>query len=91
MTLKNFFKPEFGKRFQKLPSHIREKAFKAFKNFEEQNQSTFSRGLEFKQIKGTLHSIRIDDNYRALGYKAIDIMYWEWIGTHDEYIRRIRG
>jgi mRNA-degrading endonuclease RelE of RelBE toxin-antitoxin system len=90
MTLKNSFKPEFGKCFQKLPPHIREKAFKAFKNVEEQNQSTFSRGLEFKQIKGTLHSIRIDENYRALGNKLGDVVQWHWIGTHDEYIRRIR-
>ena len=91
MTLKNFFKPEFGKWFQKLPSHIREKAFKAFKHVEKQNQSTFPRGLEFKQIRCTLYSIRIDANYRALGHKVGDTIHWEWIGTHDEYMRRIRG
>lgn len=89
--LKNFFEPGFQKYSKKLPSHIREKARKAFKNFGEQDQFTFSRGLEFKQIKGALHSIRIDDTYRALGYKIGDAMYWEWIGPHDEYIRRIRG
>jgi mRNA-degrading endonuclease RelE of RelBE toxin-antitoxin system len=90
-TLKSFFEPEFKKFSKKLPPHIREKAHKAFKNFREQDQSTFSRGLEFKQIRGTLYSIRIDANYRALGHKEGDIMYWEWIGTHDEYMRRIRG
>ena len=92
MTLKSFFKePEFGKWFKKLPLPIREKAHKAFKNFEKQDQSSFSRGLEFKQLKGTLHSIRIDDNYRALGHKIGDTVYWEWIGPHDEYMRRTRG
>lgn len=89
--LKNFFEPDFQKYSKKLPSHIREKARKAFKNIREQDQLTFSRELDFKQIKGTLHSIRIDDNYRALGHRMGDAMYWEWIGPHDEYMRRIRG
>jgi len=92
MTLKSIFKePGFSRWFRRLPQPIREKALKAFKDFEEQDQSSFSRGLEFKRLKGTLHSIRIDDGYRALGHKVGDTVYWEWIGPHDEYIRRIRG
>jgi mRNA-degrading endonuclease RelE of RelBE toxin-antitoxin system len=89
MILKNTFEPHFLKLFKKLPPFIREKAIKAFKSFEE----SFSRGLNLEKIKGydTLYSIRIDDNYRALGNKVGDTMYWEWIGPHDEYMRRIRG
>ncbi len=91
MILINSFEPGFQKYSKKLPPDIRKKAHKAFENFEKQDQSTFSRGLEFKQLKGTLHSIRIDDHYRALGHKIGDTVYWEWIGPHDEYMRRIRG
>jgi hypothetical protein len=94
MILKSTFEqPGFSKYFKKLPQPIREKAFKALKNFEENDQSDFSRGLEFKRIRGskTLHSIRIDDNYRALGHKDGDVLRWYWIGPHDEYMRRIRG
>jgi mRNA-degrading endonuclease RelE of RelBE toxin-antitoxin system len=89
--LKNFFEPGFQKYSKKLPPHIREKARRAFKYIGEQDQSNFSRGLEFKQLKGTLHSIRIDDNYRAVEHKMGNAMYWEWIGPLDEYMRRIRG
>ena len=91
MTLISSFEPGFQKYSKKLPPDIRKKARKAFENFENQDQSTFSRGLEFKQLKGTLHSIRIDDHYRTLGHKIGDTVYWEWIGPHDEYMRRIRG
>ena len=92
IVLKNSFKPGFEKFSKKLPPDIREKAKKAFKNFEESDEVDFSRGLEFKWIKGskTLHSIRIDDNYRALGHKMDDVVQWYWIGPHDEYIRRIK-
>jgi mRNA-degrading endonuclease RelE of RelBE toxin-antitoxin system len=93
ITLKSFFEPEFQKFSKKLPPNIRKKAQKAFDNFRESDQSHFSRGLEFKRIQGyeALYSIRIDNNYRALGHRVGDIMYWQWIGTHDEYMRRIRG
>ena len=67
MILKSIFEPQFLKLFKKLPLLIREKSVKAFKNLEE----SFSRGLNLEKIKGydTLYSIRIDDNYRALGNK----------------------
>ena len=92
IILKSFFEPEFKKYSKKLSPDIREKAKKAFKNFREQDPSNFSRGLEFKHIKGheTLHSIRIDDNYRALGHNLKNGMHWHWIGTHDEYMLKIR-
>lgn len=87
IVLKSFFEPEFKKFSKNLPENIRKKAQKAFKNLQE----SFSRGLNLEKIKGhdTLYSICIDDNYRALGHKLGDVMYWHWIGTHDEYDRRI--
>ena len=86
--MKSSFEPEFKKFSKKLPLDIRKKAEKAFKNLQER----FSRGLNLEKIKGhdTLYSIRIDDNYRALGHKLDDTVYWHWIGPHDEYERRIR-
>lgn len=32
-------------------------------------------------------SVRIDRNYRALGYIEGDTVYWYWIGRHDDYDR----
>lgn len=93
MTLKNIFEPEFEKWFERLPLPLRKKAMKALKNLEECDPSDFSRGLNLKKIKGyeTLYSIRIDNNYRAIGDKRGDTVYWEWVGPHDEYMRRLKG
>jgi len=93
IILKSFFEPEFKKYSKKLPPDIRKKAKKAFKNLQERDPSDFSRGLNLERIKGhdTLYSIRIDDNYRALGHKLDDTVYWRWIGPHDEYMRRIKS
>jgi mRNA-degrading endonuclease RelE of RelBE toxin-antitoxin system len=89
--VKNIFKPGFRKHFERLPLPLRKKATKAFKRLEDYDQSHFSRALELKHIRGTLYRIRIGDGYRALGYKVGDEMQWDWIGPHDEYLRRIRG
>jgi hypothetical protein len=32
-------------------------------------------------------SVRIDRNYRAVGYIEDDTVHWYWIGKHDEYDR----
>jgi mRNA-degrading endonuclease RelE of RelBE toxin-antitoxin system len=88
--LKNFFEPGFDKYFKKLPPPIRKKAAQAFRHLEKQDQLHFSRGLELKPIRGALHRIRIGDGYRALGYKTGNGVRWEWIGPHDEYMRRIK-
>ncbi len=42
--------------------------------------------VRFKKV-GTLWSVRIDENYRALSLKEGDIFYWFWIGNHENYVR----
>lgn len=34
--------------------------------------------------------VRITQNYRALGYKKGDTVYWNWIGDHREYEKEIQ-
>ena len=49
--------------------------------------------LEFKCVNQQLfkYSIRINKKgYRALGEVSDDTIEWYWIGTHDEYMRRVR-
>jgi len=49
--------------------------------------------LEFKYVNQQLsiYSIRISKKgYRALGEVSDDTIEWYWIGTHDEYMRRVR-
>ena len=43
----------------------------------------------FKKV-GNLWAIRICKGYRALAHREEGNFIWRWIGTHDEYMRRIR-
>lgn len=45
--------------------------------------------LHFKQI-GSVWSVRVGRNYRALGHSVSDGVQWFWIGTHAEYDALIR-
>jgi hypothetical protein len=44
--------------------------------------------LRFKKV-GELWSVRIGSGYRALALLQDGILFWFWIGTHDEYERLI--
>jgi hypothetical protein len=45
----------------------------------------FHPSLHFKELRPTLWSVRINDNYRALAVRKANIVAWFWIGTHAEY------
>jgi hypothetical protein len=52
-----------------------------------QIQPKSSRGLEFKKLPPhpDIWSVRISDNYRAVGQREGDSIVWFFIGTHAEY------
>jgi hypothetical protein len=43
--------------------------------------------LHFKRVddEEPIYSVRVSDDYRALGILEGDTMVWYWIGSHDEY------
>ena len=43
--------------------------------------------LRFKKLQGggEFWSVRINDQYRAVGVRAGDTIQWIWIGTHNEF------
>jgi hypothetical protein len=45
------------------------------------------RGLEFKKLPPhqDIWSVRINDNYRAVGLRDGEVIVWFFIGTHAEY------
>ena len=49
----------------------------------------FHPSLHFKSVGKGVWSIRINDNYRALGVMEGDTVTWHWIGSHREYEGRI--
>lgn len=44
-------------------------------------------GLRFRKIHPTdpVYSIRIGLDYRAVGARQNDTIYWFWIGSHSDY------
>ncbi len=42
--------------------------------------------IQFKKT-GNVWSVRIGNGYRAIALQQDDVLYWFWIGTHDEYER----
>lgn len=86
--LKEFCK-KFSIFYSKLPPYVQKQDDRDFVYFESDARYP---GLEFKCVnqQAARYSIRINHKgYRALGRMKGDIMYWYWIGPHDEYERRI--
>lgn len=75
----------FRKAFEALPPDIQQRARAAYKLW---RVNPSLPGLRFKRV-GDEVSIRIGRNYRALGLWEDDVVYWYWIGKHDDYDRHI--
>ena len=43
--------------------------------------------LRFKKLQGDsdIWSVRINEQYRAVGVRSGDTIEWIWIGTHNEF------
>jgi Txe/YoeB family toxin of Txe-Axe toxin-antitoxin module len=43
--------------------------------------------LRFKKLQGyaKVWSVRINDQYRAVGERDGDVIDWAWIGSHNEF------
>jgi hypothetical protein len=75
-------------RYRKLPPDVRERARRTYRRWRENPNLP---GLRFKRvgINSPVYSARIDDRYRVLGKLEGDTITWDFIGTHDEYLREI--
>ena len=79
--------PAFWESYQKLPVHIRALADK---NFALLKQNPRHPSLQLKKAGG-YWSVRVGSNYRALAKETDRGLLWGWIGTHDEYVHRIKA
>lgn len=68
-----------------MPPEVRERARRAYRLWRENPDLP---GLRFKRV-GQDVFVRIGRDYRALGLIEGDVVYWYWIGRHDEYERLI--
>jgi plasmid maintenance system killer protein len=46
--------------------------------------------LRFKKLQGydNVWSVRINEQYRAVGERDGDVIEWAWIGSHNEFDSR---
>ena len=78
----------FWDAFRKLNPEIQRKVQRAYELFQDNPRHP---GLRFKRVQGTRnhYSVRIDSNYRAVGRVYGNLIFWHWVGPHDEYDRVI--
>ena len=81
--------PQFWKLYDRLPKEVQRRASKAYQMWRGNPEAP---GLQFKRVSRTrpVYSIRIGDQYRALGVLQDDVVTWFWIGAHDEYERPLK-
>jgi hypothetical protein len=75
----------FWQHYEALPLGVR---LLADKNFALLKRNPRHPSVHFKKVGDELWSARIG-GYRALALEGADAFHWIWIGTHDEYARRI--
>jgi mRNA-degrading endonuclease RelE of RelBE toxin-antitoxin system len=76
--------PRFWQSYNRLPKDIQ---VLADKKYELLKNNPFHPSLHFKKVgnRKQLWSVRINDNYRALGIEKAEGIVWFWIGMHSEY------
>ena len=83
--MKSSTTPDFWKSYAALAQETKGKARRAYLLWRHNPRHP---SLRFKKT-GELWSIRIDASYRALALMDAGVLYWFWIGRHDEYERLI--
>ena len=76
----------FWRSYQALPEELRDLADKNFALLKRNGRHP---SVQFKKVTSELWSARIGSGHRALALEEEDGFAWIWIGTHDEYMRRI--
>ena len=82
--------PKFRAMYKKLPADIKERAEAAYEHFQ---RDPHHPSLHFKKLhtRKPYWSVRINDDYRAIGSLQGDTILWGWIGPHNEYIEILKS
>jgi hypothetical protein len=77
-------RPAFWRAYGPLASSVKARAREVYRLFE---QNPDHPSLRFKKLQGrdNVWSVRINDQYRAVGVRTGDTVEWIWIGTHNEF------
>jgi hypothetical protein len=85
--LKSLTRPSFWRAYDGLDPRTREAARKTYRLFAENPDHP---SLRFKKLGGYEHvwSIRINEQYRAVGERSGDTIVWVWVGSHNDFDRQ---
>ena len=82
--MKSRTRPSFWRAYEKMDATSRQAARRAYQLFENDPGHP---SLRFKKLGGLdrVWSVRINEQYRAVGEREGSIIVWVWIGTHNEF------
>jgi hypothetical protein len=83
--LKHFTSSHFWALYGELPQEVRELADKSYAMLKANPRHP---SLQLKRIE-ELWSVRVGQQYRALGIDAPEGIQWIWIGSHADYDKYI--
>jgi hypothetical protein len=77
-------RPSFWRAYERLTPTVKARARMAYQLFAE---SPDHPSLRFKKLQGSdcIWSVRISEQYRAVGVRSGDTIEWIWIGTHNGF------
>jgi hypothetical protein len=77
-------RPSFWRAYEKLTPPIKARARVAWRIFERDPEHP---SLRFKKLQARhdVWSVRITEQYRAVGVRSGNTIEWIWIGTHNEF------
>jgi hypothetical protein len=77
-------RPSFWRAYERLAPSLKAQAREAWRLFEKAPEHP---SLRFKKLQGRtdLWSVRINEQYRAVGVRSGEVIDWIWIGTHNEF------
>lgn len=77
-------RPSFWRAYAGLDRSAKDTARRAYELFA---GNPAHPSLHFKKLGGYEHiwSVRINEQYRAVGERRGDTIWWVWIGTHNEF------
>jgi hypothetical protein len=80
-------RPSFWRCYDPLDDRIKRAARRAYELFA---QNPDHPSLHFKKLAGydNVWSVRINEQYRAVGERTGDVIEWAWIGSHNDFDNR---
>jgi len=77
-------RPSFWRFYARLPDEVKLRARQVYRLFSS-NPGHPSLRWKKLQIEQEYWSVRVTDQYRAVGVPQGEVIEWIWIGTHNEF------